>query len=198
MTYRQGLSLCIVEKAHSQWVFSQVLVGLQHGLQSRADLKPLFGQVNSLIKEPCPRQDPVLAVCSFEHAYRTRDADRSAAEHGIFKRQWFAIGAQEQLRVCACGRRFTPVVSGDFLAVKIHQKCAAPDATRLGLHKPQHHLHCNGRINRRTTCSQNLVPGLCGQRVGCRDRLACIGPTGFFGDLAGHFGLHRYAGRQGW
>jgi len=64
------------------------------------------------------------------------------------------------------GGGFAPVVCRDFLAIKVQQKRAAPNAARLRLHQAQHHLHGNGGIERRAACAKHLVTGIGGQRVG--------------------------------
>ena len=194
MAHGPGSAIGLVEKAQGQRVFFEQCVGVQQGVQTGADPKALLGQRDGGCQQLRPRQAAVLAVGHLQHPHHTWHAHRMAALHGIGKRQGLAL-VHEHVCAGAGGGGFAPVVRGDFLAIKVQQKRAATNATRLRLHQTQHHLHGNGRIQRRAACAQHLVPRIGGQRVGRSHGLAREGPAGFGGIAAGRLGLRGVIGR---
>jgi hypothetical protein len=147
MAHGPGLTIGLVKKAQSHRVFFQVRVGLQQGVQTGADPKTLLGQRDGGRQQLGPRQAAVLAVRCLQHAHHAGHAYRMPALYSIVKRQRFAL-VHEHVAQCPGRRGFASVVRGDFLAIKVQQKCAAADAAGLRLHQAQHHLHRNGGIER--------------------------------------------------
>ena len=105
-----------------------------------------------------------------QHGHRPRRSGRSARQYGVDEGQGLAV-LIEQFGRGRGGGRLAPVIGGDpaGLGLIAHQKCAAPQAGRLGFHQPQHRLDGDRRIHRRAAPAQHLHPGLDRQRVGGGD-----------------------------
>ena len=133
MAHGPGLALVVVKKTGSHRVLFQVRVGLQQGMQARADGKALFSPLNGRLKQAHPGQDALLAVRGFKHAHGAGDAHRSAAEHGLIKGQGLAVVSQKQRRPGTYRGSLAPVVSRDFLSIKMQQQSpAAPSLSPRG------------------------------------------------------------------
>ena len=168
-------------------------IGLQQGVQARTDFESLFGQRDGWRKQLAPWQGTVLPVSGFQHAHRAGHAHGMAAQDRILKQKGLAVVTHKHIAFGTCRGGLAPVVRRDFLAIKVEQKSPAAAATRLRLHQTQHQLHGYGGIQRRAARSQNLVPCIGGQRVGCGHSLPRIGPAGFVGATRGRFGLLGHA-----
>ena len=188
MANRPGLTLRVVEKACGQRVLAQMRVGLQQGVQARADPEAGLGQRDSRLEQPRPGQGAVLAVGGLKHAHRSRHPYRASALHRFIKGQRFAVVAQQQVGAGGRRGRLSTIKGLHSSAVEVHQESATADAARLRLYQAQHQLHGNRGVQGRTSGTQDLLPGLAGQGVGGRHGLAPEGPAGLVGTAAGSFG----------
>ena len=131
----------------------------------------------------------MLAVGGFEHAHGAGHAHRATAQHRRVEGQRLAVFAHELRGAGRSRGGFASIKGLHPLTVKVHQESAAADTTGLRLHQPQHQLYCNGGVQRRAACAEDLQPGVRGQRIGCSHRLAGVRPAGFVGQAAGGFRL---------
>ena len=175
-----GLALRIVEIACSHWVIDQIIFFKQGAVQTRAKFEALLSQLNGRLHEGGPRQSAMFFVRHFKHREGARNAYRQATDNTFNERKRFAIGIQKKLICCGRGRNFAAVIGFYFFAIVVEDKCATPNATRLGFNQSENHLNRNGRIDGRTASSEHLIASIGGQRVCCCNGKSLRGPARLF------------------
>ncbi|MNS87276.1 hypothetical protein D3C72_1212150 [compost metagenome] len=166
-----GGAVCVEIQRNGIGIGLQCRLGTRQRIRhAAADLETVGGQINTGLDQVLPGLAAVVLVRKIEHAHSTWRAHRAAAGTGAGLRHGLVAVADvaQVIRRGCSGRRFTAIIGRHFLAgcIVVEHESAAANAARLWLHQPQHHLHGNRRINRRSTGFEHLAARLGRQRIG--------------------------------
>ena len=193
---RFGAAIRLIEVGTRLRIPCQIgILGQQCG-QPWTYYKSLFCQRDGGLEQRSPGQLAITLMGQSQGAQGTGNADRTAPDHPVIKRQRLAI-LHKQLVGGGSRRRLAAIHRTHLVAIPHQQQRSATDPGGLRLHQRQYQLHRNGGIDGTATGLDDLVARIHRQRVGGRHHEVMALPALFVGPATGRLRRDQGLGWRG-